>query len=78
MKDLVEYLVRSLVDHPDEVSVDEVEEQSGVVLELRVAGSDMGRVIGRGGRVINAMRSLVQVAAAKAGKHVSLELIEEQ
>ncbi|GAB4279116.1 MAG: KH domain-containing protein [Candidatus Promineifilaceae bacterium] len=77
MKELVEYVVRSLVDHPDEVSVAEVDEGSQMVLELEVAAGDMGRVIGRSGRVINAIRALVQVAAARQGKRVSLELIED-
>ena len=76
MKELVEYVVKSLVDHPDEVSVYEIQGHSGMVLELSVAGSDMGRVIGKSGRVINAIRSLLQVAAAKQGERVSLELLE--
>ncbi|MCP5094630.1 MAG: KH domain-containing protein [Chloroflexi bacterium] len=76
MKELVEYVVKSLVDNPDEVSVYEIQGHSGTVLELSVAGSDMGRVIGKSGRVINAIRSLLQVAAAKQGDRVSLELLE--
>ena len=76
MKELVEYIVKSLVDQPDEVHV--VESQSGdmTILELSVAAPDMGRVIGKGGRIINAIRKLLQVAAAKQGKRASLELIE--
>ena len=76
MKDLVTYIVKSLVDNPDEVSVSETEERGETVLELSVAGSDMGRIIGRKGRVINAVRSLLQVAAAKQGSRVALELLE--
>ncbi len=76
MKDLVTYIVRSLVDNPDEVSVYETEDRGETVLELSVAGSDMGRIIGRKGRVINAVRSLLQVAAAKQGSRVALELLE--
>ncbi|MCA9947743.1 MAG: KH domain-containing protein [Ardenticatenaceae bacterium] len=76
MKDLVEYVVKSLVESPDEVSIDEFDEESATVLELTVAGSDMGRVIGKSGRVINAIRTLAQVAAAKQGKRVSVELVE--
>lgn len=76
MKDLVEYVVKSLVESPDEVSLAELEDESGTVLELTVAGSDMGRVIGKSGRVINAIRTLAQVAAAKQGKRVSVELVE--
>ncbi len=76
MKDLVEYVVKSLVEAPDEVSVAEFEDQSETILELTVAGSDMGRVIGKSGRVINAIRTLAQVAAAKQGTRVSVELVE--
>lgn len=76
MKDLVEFVVGSLVDHPDQVNVTEVETPGETVLELTVAGSDMGRVIGKGGRVINSIRSLVQVTAAKQGIRVTLELLE--
>jgi hypothetical protein len=76
MKDLVEFVVESMVDHPEQVNVDEVETPSETVLELTVAGADMGRVIGKSGRVINSIRSLVQVAAAKQGQRVTLELLE--
>lgn len=76
MKDLVEYVVKSLVESPDEVSVEEIDESTETILELTVAGSDMGRVIGKSGRVINAIRTLVQVAAAKQGTRVSVELVE--
>jgi predicted RNA-binding protein YlqC (UPF0109 family) len=76
MKDLVEYVVKSLVEAPDEVSVAEIDDSEETVLELTVAGPDMGRIIGKSGRVINAIRTLAQVAAAKQGKRVSVELIE--
>lgn len=76
MKELVEFVVKSLVDHPEEVSVYEIDDRQGKILELSVAASDMGRVIGKSGRVINAIRSLLQVAAAKQGQRVSLELLE--
>lgn len=76
MKELVEFVVKSLVDHPEEVSVYEINDRQGIVLELSVAASDMGRVIGKSGRVINAIRSLLQVAAAKQGQRVTLELLE--
>ncbi|MCC6606841.1 MAG: KH domain-containing protein [Anaerolineae bacterium] len=76
MKDLVEYVVKSLVEAPDEVSVAEMDDAEETVLELTVAGPDMGRIIGKSGRVINAIRTLAQVAAAKQGKRVSVELIE--
>lgn len=76
MKDLVEYVVKSLVDMPDEVAVDQFEDSSETVLEITVAGPDMGRVIGKSGRVINAIRTLAQVAAAKQGTNVAVELVE--
>lgn len=76
MKELVEFIVKSLVDNPDEVRVNAYEDRSETRLELSVAADDMGRVIGRHGRVINSVRSLVQVAAAKEGKRVNLEVLE--
>ena len=77
MKELVEYIVKSLVDQPDEVSVVEVQRGVNTILELSVARPDMGRVIGKGGRIINSIRRLMQVAATKQGKRVTLELIED-
>ena len=77
MKELLEFVVKSLVDHPDEVVVNEIEGDNSTVLELSVASSDMGRVIGKGGRVINAIRSIVEVRATKEGKRVAVELLED-
>ncbi len=76
MKELVEYIVKSLVDDPDAVHVDEYVDRSATTLELSVAAPDMGRVIGKNGRVINSIRSLLQVLADKEGKQVSLEVLE--
>ncbi len=76
MKELVEYVVQALVEAPDEVSVEEFEESNETVLEITVAGADMGRVIGKSGRVINAIRTLAQVAASKQGTSVAVELVE--
>lgn len=76
MEELVRYMAESLVDDPDSVEVQEVRNRSGLVLELRVADEDMGRVIGRGGRIVNAMRSLVDVAAEKQGRHVRLDVVD--
>ncbi len=77
MKDLIEYIARSLVDDPSQVSVGQSRGGGGKVrLELRVARDDMGRVIGKSGRVANAMRILLRVAAAREGKQVSLDVIE--
>ena len=72
---LVEYVVKSIVDNPDQVTVTEFDEPGSIMLEVSVAESDMGRVIGRGGSVVNSIRSLVQVLAAKHGKRVSLEIV---
>lgn len=75
MKDLVEYIAKSLVDHPDSVRVNEIK-GAPTILELRVADSDMGRVIGKGGQVVNAIRTLVEVAAAREGTEVTLEILD--
>jgi predicted RNA-binding protein YlqC (UPF0109 family) len=75
MKELVEYIAKSLVDDPSQVEVTEIQGQTSVILELRVAPEDMGRVIGRNGRVANAMRTLLRVVAAKQGKRVNLEIV---
>ena len=74
MRELLEYLARSLVDEPDEVEVSGTETDSRVDLELRVAPDDMGRVIGRQGRTIRAIRTVVKAASVKQGKRVSVEV----
>jgi predicted RNA-binding protein YlqC (UPF0109 family) len=74
-KDLVEYMVSSLVDYPDQLSVYDVDEGNSIVLEISVADSDIGRVIGKRGSVVNAMRALLQVLAAKQGKRATLEIV---
>lgn len=76
MKELVSFIVKSLVDYPEEVQVVEVRGRTSTVIELAVAASDMGRIIGKGGRVINSIRTLTDVLAVKQGKRVSLELLE--
>ena len=76
MKELVEYMAKALVDNPERVSVSEVVTGADVILELRVGEGDMGRVIGRGGRVVNAMRTLVQVCAARQARRAQLEIVE--
>ena len=75
VKEMVEYMAKSLVDEPDKVYVEEIRRSGSIVLELRVASDDMGRVIGKGGRVANAMRALLRVAALREGKRVSLEIV---
>ena len=76
MKELLLYIARSLVQHPDQVTVTEVETGDELTLELRVAPEDMGRVIGRQGRVIKSIRTLARAAASKSGKLVDVELID--
>ncbi len=76
MKELVEYIAKALVDDPAQVSVAEVETGVDVLLELRVAREDMGRVIGKQGRVANAIRALVQVCAVREAKRAQLEIVE--
>jgi predicted RNA-binding protein YlqC (UPF0109 family) len=75
MKELIEYMAKSLVNKPDAVAVREIEGANATVFELSVAPEDMGRIIGKQGRVANAMRTLLHVAAVKDGKHVSLEIV---
>ena len=70
MKELVEVIAKSLVDYPDEVNVTETENEKAIVLELRVAQSDMGKVIGKQGRIAKAIRSVVKAAASKENKKV--------
>lgn len=76
LKELIEYVAKSLVDIPDQVSVSEVEGEQTVILELRVAPGDLGKVIGKQGRIVKAMRIILQAASAKAQKRVVLEIIE--
>ncbi len=77
MADLLEFLARALVDHPDEVVVEEFEEDDGtIVLELSVADEDAGQVIGRGGRTVNALRSIVRAGAVKQGRRVLVDIVD--
>ncbi|MDR3576266.1 MAG: KH domain-containing protein [Anaerolineaceae bacterium] len=76
MKELIEYIATSLVDDAAQVQVKQIRAGSKIRLELRVAKDDMGRVIGKSGRVANAMRILLRVSAAREGKQVSLDVIE--
>jgi uncharacterized protein len=77
MRDLLEFLTRSLVESPDAVQVTEVEEIDGeVVLEVEVADDDLGRVIGRGGRVANALRSVMKAAATREDKRVVVDILD--
>ena len=75
MKELVEVIAKALVDNPDEVSVTETENEKAIVLELRVAQSDIGKVIGKQGRIAKAIRTVVKAASAKSEKPVFVEII---
>ncbi len=75
MKELLEYLAKSLVDNPDEVQVKLLEAERTVVLELRVAADDMGKIIGKNGRIASAIRTVIKAAAVKEGKRVVVEII---
>jgi uncharacterized protein len=74
--DLLAYLARQLVDDPDAVSVEEVEREGAVVLELRVAKDDIGKVIGRQGRIARALRAVVRASGARSHRRVLLEIVE--
>ena len=77
MKELLEYLARGLVEHPDQVRVNEVHEDDGViVLELSVADDDYGNVIGRGGRTAAALRTVVKAAATKSKRRVFVDIVD--
>ncbi|KKM00851.1 hypothetical protein LCGC14_1800330 [marine sediment metagenome] len=77
MKELIEYIAKSLVDEKDKVEVREIEEEGEVtVLELRTAPEELGKVIGKGGKIANALRILLNAAAAKADKRVILKITE--
>lgn len=75
MKELVEVIARSLVDNPDEVKVNEIAGEQSIILELRVAPEDMGKVIGKQGRIAKAIRTVVKAAAIKEEKRVVVEII---
>jgi len=77
VKEFLEYVARSLVDKPDSVWVEVEEEADETILTLGVDQDDMGRVIGRDGRIANAIRSLLRVMAAKDGRHVELEIVSD-
>jgi uncharacterized protein len=77
MRDLLEYLARGFVDEPDEVSVEQFEEDDGtIVLELAVADDDYGKIIGRGGRTANALRTIVKAAAVKENRRVLVDIVD--
>ena len=78
MKELVQYLARSLVDDPDAVEVKETQGETASVLELRVAKEDLGRIIGKQGRTAKSIRTILNAAASRANRKVVLEIVEEK
>jgi hypothetical protein len=77
MRDLVEFLVRALVAEPDAVRVEEIDSNGDTVYEVHVADDDLGRVIGREGRVANAIRTIAKAAATREGGRVMVEIVED-
>ncbi|MFA6775274.1 MAG: KH domain-containing protein [Sphaerochaetaceae bacterium] len=75
-KDLVEYIVKSLVDNPDQVNVNVVEGEKSTILELKVADEDVGKVIGKQGRIAKAIRTILSASATKGGKRAVLEILD--
>ena len=78
MKDLVEYLAKSLVNSPEQVEVSEIQGETAAILELRVAKEDLGRIIGKQGRTAKSIRTLLNAAASRTNRKVVLEIVEEK
>ena len=76
MKELLTYVARNLVDHPEQVSVNEIQSDGEAILELRVAPEDTGKVIGRQGRIAKEIRTLIRSVAQRSGKRVSVEIVD--
>jgi len=75
VRELIEFLAKSLVDDPDAVEVNQIEGEKSVIVELKVASEDMGKVIGKQGKIAKAIRTIAKAAGAKAGKKVIVEII---
>jgi uncharacterized protein len=76
MKELLEYLAKALVDHPDDVQIEMIEGERSVILQLKVHPDDIGKVIGKQGRIAQALRTLVKAAATKQGKNAIVEILD--
>ena len=76
MKELLLYMAKNLVDNPESVTVTEIENEDGKVLELRVAESDMGKVIGRQGRIAKEIRTIIKTVAQRTGERVTVEIMD--
>lgn len=75
-RELVEFMVKSLVDNPEDVQIKEIEGEKSTILELKVTKDDIGKVIGKHGRIARALRTVLNAAAAKTGKRVVLEILD--
>lgn len=75
-KELVGYMVKSLVDNPDQVEINEIEGEKSTILELKVTKEDIGKVIGKHGRIARAIRTIINASATKTGKRVVLEILD--
>ena len=78
MKELIEYIVKSIVDFPEDVNVTQIDGESTIVFELRVRQDDVGKVIGKKGRTINSIRTIVNATAAKSNMRAMLEIVEDE
>ena len=76
MKELLLYMAKNLVDHPESVTVTEIEGEDGKILELRVAEGDMGKVIGRQGRIAKEIRTIIKTVAQRTGERVTVEIMD--
>ena len=76
MKDLLEYLAKALVDNPDDIQIEVIEGERSVILQLKVNQEDIGKVIGKQGRIAQALRTLVKAAATKQGKNAIVEILD--
>ncbi len=75
MRELVEFIVKALVDQPDAVQVRAIEGEQTLILEVKVAPDDVGKVIGKQGRIVNALRTVVKASAVRTGKRVTIEIV---
>jgi uncharacterized protein len=75
-KELVEYMVKSLIDHPDQLEIREIEGEKSTILELKVTKEDIGKVIGKHGRIARSLRTIINAAATKSGKRIVLEILD--
>ena len=76
MRDMVEFIAKALVDHPEAVHVRQVEGERAIVIEVKVAPDDIGKIIGKQGRIVNALRTVVKAATVRTGKRVTVEILQ--